>query len=168
MATVMAFTISPRLALFFVGTLPVLAVTLAVMLKTGQPRFRRMLVKMDDMNRAVQENLVNSRVVKAFVRGDYESERFDGTAEDLRQAFVGAALHAYRTYPDVHNVDLHRPSPVLRRAGDNIPHDRAAYRRACQHRVIRHSGGIVAHNAFVADNVALPRTGIHEAHKRGI
>ena len=93
MATVMAFTISPRLALFFVGTLPVLAVTLAVMLKTGQPRFRRMLVKMDDMNRAVQENLVNSRVVKAFVRGDYESERFDGTAEDLRQAaFLVEAL----------------------------------------------------------------------------
>ena len=91
MATVMAFTISPRLALFFVGTLPVLAVTLAVMLKTGQPRFRRMLVKMDDMNRAVQENLVNSRVVKAFVRGDYESERFDGTAEDLRQAQLSSA-----------------------------------------------------------------------------
>ena len=86
LATVMAFTISPHLALFFVGALPVLAITLAIMMRIGQPRFRRMLVKMDDMNRAIQENLVGSRVVKAFVRGDYESERFTGTAEELRHA----------------------------------------------------------------------------------
>ena len=53
LATVMAFTISPHLALFFVGALPVLAITLAIMMRIGQPRFRRMLVKMDDMNRAI-------------------------------------------------------------------------------------------------------------------
>ena len=91
LATVMAFTISPHLALFFVGTLPILAVTLAVMMHIGQPRFRKMLVKMDELNRAVQENLVNSRVVKAFVRGDYESERFDNTTEDLRQAQLSSS-----------------------------------------------------------------------------
>ena len=91
LATVMAFTISPHLALFFVGALPVLAVTLAVMMHIGQPRFRKMLVKMDDMNRAVQENLVNSRVVKAFVRGDYEAERFTGTAEELRHAQLSSS-----------------------------------------------------------------------------
>ena len=91
LATVMAFTISPHLALFFVGALPVLAITLAIMMRIGQPRFRRMLVKMDDMNRAIQENLVGSRVVKAFVRGDYESERFTGTAEDLRHAQLASA-----------------------------------------------------------------------------
>ncbi len=91
MATVMAFTISPHLALFFVGTLPVLALTLTIMMHIGQPRFRKMLVKMDEMNRAVQENLVNSRVVKAFVRGDYEAERFEGTAEELRRAQLSSA-----------------------------------------------------------------------------
>lgn len=91
LATVMAFTISPHLALFFVGTLPVLAVTLAIMMRVGQPRFRKMLVKMDEMNRAVQENLINSRVVKAFVRGDYESHRFDGTTEELRRAQLSSA-----------------------------------------------------------------------------
>ena len=91
LATVMAFAISPHLALFFVGALPVLAVTLAIMMHIGQPRFRKMLVKMDDMNRAVQENLVNSRVVKAFVRGDYEAERFTGTAEELRHAQLSSS-----------------------------------------------------------------------------
>ena len=91
LATVMAFTISPHLALFFVGSLPVLAVTLAVMMHIGQPRFRKMLLKMDEMNRAIQENLISSRVVKAFVRGDYESERFAGTVEDLRHAQLSSA-----------------------------------------------------------------------------
>ena len=91
LATVMAFTISPHLALFFVGTLPVLAITLTIMMRIGQPRFRRMLIKMDELNRAVQENLINSRVVKAFVRGDYESQRFDKTTEDLRQAQLSSA-----------------------------------------------------------------------------
>ena len=91
LATVMAFTISPHLALFFVGALPVLAITLAIMMRIGQPRFRRMLIKMDDMNRAIQENFVGSRVVKAFVRGDYESERFTGTAEELRHAQLASA-----------------------------------------------------------------------------
>lgn len=91
LATVMAFTISPHLSLFFLASLPVLAVTLAIMMHIGQPRFRRMLVKMDDMNRAVQENLVNSRVVKAFVRGDYESKRFAGTAEELRHAQLASS-----------------------------------------------------------------------------
>lgn len=86
MATVMAFTISPHLALIFLIAIPVLAVVLVILMKIGQPRFRAMLIKMDAMNRAVQENLISSRVVKAYVRGDYESERFEDTAEDLRQA----------------------------------------------------------------------------------
>jgi ATP-binding cassette subfamily B protein len=50
-----------------------------------------MLRNMDGMNRAVQENLVNIRVVKAFVRGDYESRRFDQTAEELRQATLASS-----------------------------------------------------------------------------
>ena len=86
MATVMAFTISPHLALIFLIAIPVLALALVILMKIGQPRFRAMLIKMDAMNRAVQENLISSRVVTAYVRGDYESERFESTAEDLRQA----------------------------------------------------------------------------------
>ena len=91
MATVMAFTISPHLALIFLVAIPVLAIVLVILMKIGQPRFRAMLIKMDAMNRAVQENLISSRVVKAYVRGDYESERFEQTAEDLRQANLSSA-----------------------------------------------------------------------------
>ena len=57
---------------------------MVILLKVGQPRFKRMLKMMDGMNQAVRENLVASRVVKAFVRGGYESKRFDNTTDDLR------------------------------------------------------------------------------------
>lgn len=91
MATVMAFTIAPRLALIFLFSIPLLAGVLVILMKIGQPRFKRMLLKTDAMNRAVQENLISSRVVKAYVRGDYESERFRGTAEELRQATLSSS-----------------------------------------------------------------------------
>ena len=91
MATVMAFTISPRLAPIFLIAIPVLAGVLVFLLRIGQPRFKKMLRKMDAMNSAVQENLVSSRVVKAYVRGDYESKRFEKTTEDLRQAQLSSS-----------------------------------------------------------------------------
>ena len=91
MATVMAFTIAPHLAIVFVFCIPLLAGILAVLIKTGQPRFKKMLRKMDAMNKAVQENLVSSRVVKAYVRGDYETKRFRDTAEDLRNAQLASS-----------------------------------------------------------------------------
>ncbi len=86
LSAVMAMLIAPRLAVVFLIAIPVLAAILTVMIKIGQPRFRKMLVKTDDMNRAVQENLTSNRVVKAYVRGKYESKRFADTAEELRSA----------------------------------------------------------------------------------
>lgn len=91
MATVMAFTIAPHLAPVFLICLPILGTILAILIKVGQPRFRLMLKKMDSMNKAVQENLISSRVVKAYVRGKYESERFYNTADDLRNAQLSSS-----------------------------------------------------------------------------
>lgn len=91
MASVMAYAIAPHLASVFLLCIPFLAVILAVLMKIGQPRFKKMLKKMDAMNKAVQENLISSRVVKAYVRGDYESKRFRDTAEDLRQAQLSSS-----------------------------------------------------------------------------
>ncbi len=91
LATVMAFTVSAHLAVIFLIAIPVLLTVLLILMRIGKPRFRKMLVKMDAMNRAVQENLVSSRVVKAYVRGGYETDRFDTTTEDLRQAQLSSA-----------------------------------------------------------------------------
>ena len=86
LATAMAFTVSAHLAVIFLIAIPVLLSVLLILMRIGKPRFRKMLVKTDAMNRAVQENLVSSRVVKAYVRGGYETDRFCETKEDLRRA----------------------------------------------------------------------------------
>ena len=90
LATVMSFIVSPGLAPLLLICIPLLVVLMVILLKVGQPRFKRMLKMMDGMNQAVRENLVASRVVKAFVRGGYESKRFDKTTDDLRRAQLGA------------------------------------------------------------------------------
>lgn len=91
MASVMALSISGHLAAIFLLAIPILAVTLVVLMRIGQPRFKAMLRKFDGMNHAVQENLIGIRVVKAFVRGDYESKRFEDTAEELRHAQLASS-----------------------------------------------------------------------------
>lgn len=86
MATVMSFIVSPRLAPLLLGAIPLMGIIMYILLRIGQPRFKKMLRMMDGMNQAVRENLVASRVVKAFVRGDYETKRFEKTTDDLRHA----------------------------------------------------------------------------------
>ena len=68
----MAFTIDSRLAMVFVVAIPVLVVLLGFVASKAFPLFRAMLDKIDRLNSTVQENLIGIRVVKAFVRKDYE------------------------------------------------------------------------------------------------
>ncbi len=85
-ATIMAMRINRSLAGVFLVAIPVLAVALLVIMVMAFPRFRKMLLCYDSMNAAVQENLVGVRVVKSFVREDYENEKFEKEAETLRNA----------------------------------------------------------------------------------
>jgi ATP-binding cassette, subfamily B, multidrug efflux pump len=89
-ATVMAIKISPDLAVVFLFALPVLGVVIGVLMTKTFPRFRAMLNKFDAMNASVQENLTAIRVVKAFVRGDYEDERFTFSAKEVKDYQVKA------------------------------------------------------------------------------
>lgn len=88
--TVMACTISARLALIFFVATPVLFVTLLLIVWISYPRFRRLFEKYDGLNRVVQENLIAIRVVKAFVRREHENGKFDRIADELRRAQVDA------------------------------------------------------------------------------
>ena len=89
-ATVMAVRISPNLALVFLFALPILALIIGVLMSKTFPRFKAMLAKFDAMNANVQENLTAIRVVKAFVRGDYEDERFTFSANEVKDYQVKA------------------------------------------------------------------------------
>lgn len=89
-ATVMALSINADMGVVFAFALPVLSISLAVIAVKAFPRFQAMLKKYDGMNRDVQENLTAIRVVKAFVRGEYETDRFASSADEVRAAQLKA------------------------------------------------------------------------------
>ncbi len=84
MATAMAFVINIKLALVFLVALPTLAILLFLIVKNVQPLYSRMQGAIDLVNRIIQENLTAVRVVKAYVRGDYEVEKFRQVNDNLR------------------------------------------------------------------------------------
>lgn len=89
-ATFMAFNINSKLVKIFLIAIPILAVSLLVLIKIGFPKFQKMLEKYDVLDGYVQENLTAIRVVKAFVRSDYEKEKFKTSADDLRDSQINA------------------------------------------------------------------------------
>ena len=90
LATFMAIRISGRLSLVLLCAIPVLAGCLYLIATRAHPRFMIMLHRYDDMNASAQENLIAIRVVKAFVRGDYETKKFKKSAGDVRDAQFSA------------------------------------------------------------------------------
>ncbi len=89
-ATIMAIKINAKLALVFVVAIPVLGIALFTIVIKAFPKFKEMFKKYDAMNSSVQENLTSIRVVKAYVREDHEKEKFDLSADNLRNAQVAA------------------------------------------------------------------------------
>ncbi|MBR5538337.1 MAG: ABC transporter ATP-binding protein, partial [Clostridia bacterium] len=89
-AVIMTITISPKLALVLAFAIPSLAALLFVVMKVGFPRFGIMQSKVDALNNTVGENFTNIRVVKSFVREDFEEEKFDESNENLRAAALSA------------------------------------------------------------------------------
>lgn len=90
LAAVMAMRINVSLSMIFVVAVPLLLAVLIVLGKICRPRFALMLKKYDKMNASVQENLTAVRVVKAFVREDYEKKKFASSADELQKTQVYA------------------------------------------------------------------------------
>ena len=87
---VMAFQINSELALIFLGVLPVLAIGLGLLMKFVGPVFERVFKTYDRMNTVVQENVRGIRVVKAYVREEHETEKFQGVSGLLYRQFSKA------------------------------------------------------------------------------
>ena len=86
----MAFKINSELAVLFLIAVPVIAVAILTLSSIAHPRFKKMMKKIDVVNATVQENLVGIRDVKAFVRGDFEEDKFYKVADDVKNAQVKA------------------------------------------------------------------------------
>lgn len=84
-ASSVAFTINRTLALVFFVALPILAVLLIIIIMNVRPLYRRMQNAIDLVNRSIQENLTAIRVVKAYVRGDYEVSKFEEVNANLKK-----------------------------------------------------------------------------------
>ena len=87
---VMCFIINVKLSLIFLVALCVLAAALIYIMMHAMPVFQEVFSKYDDLNASVQENVTAIRVVKAFVREDFENQKFGKAAEVLCKLFVKA------------------------------------------------------------------------------
>ncbi len=85
-SAIMAFVTEPDLAWIFLIAIPLLGVGMAFISVKVHPLFKKMLKKYDEMNGLVQEDLVAIRVVKAYVREDYEEEKYRNSTEEVRRA----------------------------------------------------------------------------------
>lgn len=85
LALFFTFTINAKLALIFLISTPILAIGLFVIVRKVGPLFKFMQSSMDNINTVVQENLNAIRVVKSYVREGYESEKFEGMNDNLRE-----------------------------------------------------------------------------------
>lgn len=89
-SSIMGFIMGGRLALIFLFTIPVLGIGLGLVIKKTMPLFRKVFKKYDNLNNSVQENINGIRVVKSFVREDFEKKKFNEAAEDVCGDFTRA------------------------------------------------------------------------------
>lgn len=89
-ATIMSFSISPRLSLIFFGAMAAIVLVMTPVMKATVKLFKKQQKSLDGISRITRENLSGVRVVRAFARQDYEKERFEAEAEEYRAFAVKA------------------------------------------------------------------------------
>ena len=89
-AFTMAFIMGGKLAFVFAFEIPFLAFALLIIGKKVMPLFKKVFRKYDKLNESVQENVKGMRVVKAYVREDYENKKFAAASDDVRSDFTKA------------------------------------------------------------------------------
>ena len=85
---VMSFTVNVTISWVFLALVPVLAAVLVVVIFKTHPIFERVFHKYDNMNRSVREDIKGIRVVKSFVREDFEKKKFEAASEDVCKDFT--------------------------------------------------------------------------------
>ncbi|MDE7021392.1 MAG: ABC transporter ATP-binding protein/permease [Lachnospiraceae bacterium] len=89
-AVIMAFMMNASLAVIILIVAPALAIAIGTIIRIAFPRFELMQKKLDKLNSNIQEVLTNVRVIKSFVRGDYEEKRFAEANEELKKSSLDA------------------------------------------------------------------------------
>ncbi|MFA6807879.1 MAG: ABC transporter ATP-binding protein [Eubacteriales bacterium] len=96
---IMALTINPGLAAILIFTIPVIVIAITIIMKKGFPLFSIVQKKLDGVNGVMRENLTGIRVVKAFVRSDFENKRFETANKEFKAINVQASRLVGMTMP---------------------------------------------------------------------
>ena len=87
---IMAFALGGPMAFIFVGLIPVIGFGLIMIIKKAMPLFRKVFKKYDKLNHSIQENVRGIRVVKSYVREDYEKEKFNKASDEIAGELISA------------------------------------------------------------------------------
>lgn len=98
-AIIMAFLMNARLAVVILIVIPLLTLSIGVILRMAFPRFTAMQKKLDALNSGIQEALTNVRVIKSFVREDFEKKKFQEMNQDLKDSSLSALKIVIATLP---------------------------------------------------------------------
>lgn len=98
-AVIMAFMMNAKLAVIILIVIPVLVVVIAFVIKLAFPRFQALQAKIDALNSTIREAITNVRVIKSFVRGDYEQAKFENANENLKNTSLSAFKVMITTAP---------------------------------------------------------------------
>ena len=92
-AMVMSFIISPKLASIYLAAVFLLAIVMFFIMRRATKYFQQVFKRYDDLNNSVQENVTSIRVVKAYVREEYEINKFHKAAENIYEMFIKAEMN---------------------------------------------------------------------------
>ena len=101
-AVIMAFAMCPQLSTVYVAIVPFLAFALFIIIRKAMPLFNSVFKKYDKLNNSVQENVKGMRVVKSFVREDYDKQKFNAAADDVCADFTKAEKLVALNHPIMH------------------------------------------------------------------
>ena len=87
---IMAVSLRPSLSVVLAVTMPIMIVVILMLIRLGMPRFEELQKKVDKLNATVRENVTNVRVVKSFVRENYEIDKFENDNAELKKSNVNA------------------------------------------------------------------------------
>ena len=98
-AMIMSFMINPKLATIYLVAVGVLAAFMVIIMSKATVYFKEVFEKYDELNESVQENVSAIRVVKAYVREDYENDKFKKAAGNIYNMFVRAEMNVIKMGP---------------------------------------------------------------------
>lgn len=121
-SVVMAFINGGNMAWIFIGIVPVVALGLIFIMKLAMPVFQRVFKRYDALNESVQENVSAIRVVKSFVREDYEQKKFNTASDNITKEFIKAEKILSFTSP-IMNFSIHLSNVLVCAIGAKVIYD---------------------------------------------